>query len=109
MMNEKTRTALVIGGCRGIGREITLRLAKDGFDVLPTCRKCSDETEKLAEETRDLVRTEYNIGRVTATRLNEAQTDLTNAQAARAKAIILYWQYRENLAATTGKIMEPAK
>jgi outer membrane protein TolC len=67
------------------------------------------ETEKLAEETRDLVRTEYNIGRVTATRLNEAQTDLTNAQAARVKAIILYWQYRENLAASTGKIMEPAK
>ena len=67
------------------------------------------ETEKLAEETRDLVRTEYNIGRVTATRLNEAQTDLTNAQGARVKAIILYWQYRENLAATTGKIMETAK
>ena len=35
--------------------------------------------------------------------------DLTNAQAARVKAIILYWQYRENLAASTGKILEPAK
>ena len=74
-----------------------------------TLADLKNETEKLAEETRDLVRTEYNIGRVTATRLNEAQTDLTNAQAARAKAIILYWQYRENLAATTGKIMETAK
>jgi 3-oxoacyl-[acyl-carrier protein] reductase len=50
----KTRTALVIGGCRGIGREITLRLAKDGFDVLPTCRKCSGETAELAEEIRSL-------------------------------------------------------
>ena len=67
------------------------------------------ETEKLAEETRDLVRTEYNIGRVTATRLNEAQTDLTNAQAARVKAIILYWQYRENLAATIAKNIEETK
>ena len=74
-----------------------------------TLADLKNETEKLAEETRDLVRTEYNIGRVTATRLNEAQTDLTNAQAARAKAIILYWQYRENLAATTGKIMDTAK
>ena len=55
-MNEKTRTALIIGGCRGIGREITLRLAKDGFDVLPTCRKCSDETAALAEEVRSLGR-----------------------------------------------------
>ena len=67
------------------------------------------ETAKLAEETRDLVRTEYNIGRVTATRLNEAQTDLTNAQGARAKAIILYWQYRENLAATIAKNIETTK
>ena len=74
-----------------------------------TLADLKNETEKLAEETRDLVRTEYNIGRVTATRLNEAQTDLTNAQGARVKAIILYWQYRENLAATTGKIMETAK
>jgi len=56
MMDVKTRTALVIGGCRGIGREITLRLAKDGFDVLPTCRKCSDETAELAEEVRSLGR-----------------------------------------------------
>ena len=55
-MNEENRTALIIGGCRGIGREITLRLARDGFDVAPTCRKCGDDAEKIAEEDRQLGR-----------------------------------------------------
>lgn len=51
-MEEQKRIALIIGGCRGIGREITLRLAKDGFEVYPTSRKSTPETEKLAEEVR---------------------------------------------------------
>ena len=55
-MNEENRTALIIGGCRGIGREITLRLARDGFDVVPTCRKRGEEAEKMAEEVRELGR-----------------------------------------------------
>lgn len=56
MMNDKKCTALIVGGCRGIGREITLRLAKDGFDVLPSCRKRGPEAESLAEEVRQLGR-----------------------------------------------------
>jgi len=56
MMNEKNRTAFIAGGCRGIGREITLRLAKDGFDVLPSCRKRGPEAESLAEEVHQLGR-----------------------------------------------------
>ncbi len=56
MMNDKNRTAFIAGGCRGIGREITLRLAKDGFDVLPSCRKRGPEAESLAEEVRQLRR-----------------------------------------------------
>ncbi|MBQ7206823.1 MAG: 3-oxoacyl-ACP reductase FabG [Lentisphaeria bacterium] len=56
MMNGKNRTALIIGGCRGIGREITLRLARDGFDVVPTCRKRGEEAEKIAEEVRGMGR-----------------------------------------------------
>ena len=55
-MEEKTRTALVVGGCRGIGRAITLRLAEDGFDVYPTCRKSSEAAEQLAQEIRGLDR-----------------------------------------------------
>ena len=51
-MNEKNRTALIIGGCRGIGREITLRLARDGFDVVPSCRKRGAEAEALLDEVR---------------------------------------------------------
>ena len=55
-MEEKNRTALIIGGCRGIGRAITLRLAEDGFDVFPTCRAIGEAAETLAREVRALGR-----------------------------------------------------
>ncbi len=55
-MEEKTRTALIIGGCRGIGRAITLRLAQDGFDVFPTCRVIGEAAEELARQVRALGR-----------------------------------------------------
>ena len=55
-MKENDRTALIIGGCRGIGREITLRLARDGFDVLPTCRKRGEDAETLTCEVEALGR-----------------------------------------------------
>jgi meso-butanediol dehydrogenase/(S,S)-butanediol dehydrogenase/diacetyl reductase len=48
-----TRTALITGGARGIGRGIALRLASDGLDVavadLPVMR---DELEAVADEIR---------------------------------------------------------
>ena len=44
------RTALVIGGCRGIGRAISLRLARDGFDIAATCRKRGADADSLAAE-----------------------------------------------------------
>ena len=55
-MEKQNRTALIIGGCRGIGRAITLRLAQDGFDVFPTCRKSGEAAEELAGEVRALGR-----------------------------------------------------
>ena len=55
-MEEKKRTALIIGGCRGIGQAITLRLAADGFDVFPTCRRTGEAAEKLAEQVRGMGR-----------------------------------------------------
>ena len=57
-MDENTakRTALVIGGCRGIGKAVSLRLAKDGFDLAVTCRKKSSDSEALASEIGSLGR-----------------------------------------------------
>lgn len=64
------------------------------------------KTEKLSEEVRNLVRKEYDQGRVTLTRLNEVQTDLTEASGQRAQAVIRFWQNREALAAETAYILE---
>ena len=36
--------ALVVGGCRGIGRAISARLARDGFDILATCRREGEDS-----------------------------------------------------------------
>lgn len=47
---DRVKTALVIGGCRGIGRAISLRLAKDGFEVIATCRKAGENSEGLVRE-----------------------------------------------------------
>jgi len=55
-MEKKKRNALIIGGCRGIGRAITLRLAEDGFDVFPTCRKSGEAADMLTSEVRALGR-----------------------------------------------------
>jgi len=45
-------TALIIGGCKGIGRAISARLAQDGFDIIATCRvpgPASEDTRQLVE------------------------------------------------------------
>ena len=56
MMDGERRTALVIGGCRGIGRAVALRLAQDGFDIAATCRKAGAESEALTAEVEKLGR-----------------------------------------------------
>ena len=45
------KSALVIGGCKGIGNAISRRLAADGFDIIATSRKNSS----AVEETRAAV------------------------------------------------------
>ncbi|MDD2404479.1 MAG: 3-oxoacyl-ACP reductase FabG [Victivallaceae bacterium] len=48
--NYACRTALIIGGCRGIGRAIAIRLAKDGFDIIATARNSGTHSENLNNE-----------------------------------------------------------
>ncbi len=56
-MPQKTTpapSALIIGGCKGIGRAIAVRLAHDGFNIIATSRKTgidAEETEKLVRQT----------------------------------------------------------
>ena len=40
-----TKSALIIGGCKGIGRAISTRLANDGFDIIATARKFGPDAE----------------------------------------------------------------
>lgn len=48
-----SRTVLVTGSSRGIGRAIALRLARDGFDIVVHCRSNTAEAEKTAELVRE--------------------------------------------------------
>ena len=55
-MADERKTALVIGGCRGIGRSVALRLAKDGFDIYASCRKQGEPSATLTTEVAALGR-----------------------------------------------------
>ena len=48
--SDGNRIALVIGGCRGIGRAISQRLAEDGFDIAATPRQAGPDSEELARQ-----------------------------------------------------------
>ena len=50
MKDSQDRIALVIGGCRGIGRAVSLRLAHDGFHIVATCRKQGADSDSLTAE-----------------------------------------------------------
>jgi 3-oxoacyl-[acyl-carrier protein] reductase len=51
MKDKKTRLALVVGGSRGIGRAVALRLAQSGFDLWLTYK----DNQAAALETQALV------------------------------------------------------
>lgn len=52
-MIEDGRVAVVTGGGRGIGREIALRLAREGADVAISYRKADAAAEAAAEAVRE--------------------------------------------------------
>jgi NAD(P)-dependent dehydrogenase (short-subunit alcohol dehydrogenase family) len=47
-MSSQRKTALVVGGTRGIGREIARRLVADGFDVTVAGRPSSESAATAA-------------------------------------------------------------
>ncbi len=53
-LDLKGRSALVTGGSRGIGRAITLALARQGVNVVTCYRRESEAVESLAREARVL-------------------------------------------------------
>lgn len=47
---ENKKTAFVTGAARGIGKEIAIKMAKEGYDVAINYRSLNDELEKLKTE-----------------------------------------------------------
>jgi 3-oxoacyl-[acyl-carrier protein] reductase len=55
-MESESKIALVVGGTRGIGRAVALRLAKAGFDLWLTYRSNGAAAEQVQAEVRELGR-----------------------------------------------------
>ena len=56
-----TKTVLVTGSSRGIGRAIATRLAKDGYGVVLHCRSRIDEAKSLMAEIKALRVLQFDI------------------------------------------------
>ncbi|MEL6540307.1 MAG: SDR family oxidoreductase [Pseudomonadota bacterium] len=52
-MTKKTQTALITGASRGLGRAMTLALAKQGWNVIGTYRSSADEAETVSQQAAD--------------------------------------------------------
>ena len=74
------KTALIIGGCKGIGRAISERLAQDGFDIIATCRKPGPDSDETAQLVQNHQKT-----------FTVLPLDVTQAEAAKAAL----WPYLE--------------
>jgi NAD(P)-dependent dehydrogenase (short-subunit alcohol dehydrogenase family) len=80
-----TRSALVTGGGRGIGRAIALGLAADGHDVAVTWRRDEDAATETVEEIRALGRSAVAIR---ADVVNSEDCERAAAEAAAALGVI---------------------
>src|ERR1700756_4632037 len=55
-MEKKTTIALVTGGSRGLGKDMALRLAQKGIDVVLTYNSKADEAQKVVQQIEGMGR-----------------------------------------------------
>jgi len=55
-MTSKSKTVLVTGGSRGLGKDMALQLAHQGFDIILTYNSKKDEAEKVVASIKTLGR-----------------------------------------------------
>jgi 3-oxoacyl-[acyl-carrier protein] reductase len=89
MDEQRSRIALVVGGSRGIGRAVAVRLAKSGFDIWLTYQKRHDAAREVQEEILALGRTCELLGFDVAS-YDEAQSVLGRRAEARAPDAVVF-------------------
>jgi NAD(P)-dependent dehydrogenase (short-subunit alcohol dehydrogenase family) len=62
MNRQETKTLLVTGGAKRIGKSIALAAAAAGFDVAVHYRSSKEEAELVAEDIRKIGRRAYSVG-----------------------------------------------
>ncbi len=102
---SSTKTALVIGGSRGIGRAIALRLARSGFDIWLTYRSNHEAAREVCSQIRQMGRacelTAFDIADHQAAkaalekRAEENPPDAVVYNAGVARDNLLVWMTRE--------------
>src|ERR1700712_4626234 len=87
-MENKSKIALVTGGSRGLGKDMALRLAEKGLDVILTYNSSADEAEKvvahITQTGRKAATLQLNVGDIKSfdtftTKLAEILTNTFNA------------------------------